>query len=50
MFDEMCRRLYWWVADRLYELEAWLVAHMSPEQRATMERMGETMRELGHRG
>jgi len=50
MFDEACRRLYWWAWVRIAGLEDSIRRRMSPAQRATMERMEQTMKELGHRG
>lgn len=50
MFDEGCRRLYWWAWVKVGNLQDRIVAHMTPRQRATMERMEQTMKELGHRG
>jgi len=49
MFDELCRRLYWAVWRRLPS-EDEILSRLTPEQRAMMERMKQTMEGMIPRG
>lgn len=42
MFDDLCRRVYWAVW-RLLPSESQLLARLTPEQRAMIEHMKQTM-------